>query len=198
MVEIVHRFYHKIKRTFLLIRHPCAVIESQIRTCIGNPLCRYSKHVVKKAILKQLNDVEELKDIANKICPELENIDKSEELLATIWSMDYFIPLYHNTRNLYTIIAYEDLALHPVSAVKSLLRLLELDVKESEISGLIVHRSPTAKDFANKVLDNVYKWRNRLSRQQIESILSITHAFNLTFYDRNIEPNYGELKNWKP
>ena len=52
LLWIAHRIRHKIKRILLLLRHPCAVIESQIRTCIGNPLCRYSRHIVKKAILR--------------------------------------------------------------------------------------------------------------------------------------------------
>ncbi len=195
---ITNRFYHEIRKTFLLIRHPCAIIESQIRTCIGNPLCRRSKHIVKKAILKQLNDVEELRDLADNIRHKLMNINKSEELLAAIWSMDYFVPLYHNTRNPYNVIVYEDLVLHPASTIKSLVRFLGLDgIEDSEITKLIAHRSATARDVTNKALDNVYKWRKRLSRRQIESILRVTHTFNLTFYDKSIEPNY-DLKNWKP
>lgn len=196
---ITYRFRHEIKRSFLLIRHPCAVIESQIRTCIGNPLCRYSKHIVKKVILKQLDAIEELKDVADDVRSKLMNVDKSEELLAAIWSMDYFVPLYYNTRNLYIVIAYEDLVLHPNRAIKTLIQLLELSNSgnSDKLSKFIVSPAPTAKDVANIVLDNVYKWRKRLSKQQIESILRITHAFNLTFYDKNIEPDYNTLKNWK-
>jgi len=197
---IIHRFYHEIKRSLLLVRHPCAVIESQIRTCIGNPLCRYSRHIVKKAVLKQLDGIEELKDVADRIRPKLMNIDKSVELLAAIWSMDYFIPLYHNTGNLYTVIAYEDLVLRPARTIKSLVQLLELgSIENSEkLSRLIVHRATTTKEVVSKTFDNVYKWRNRLSRQQIESILRVTNAFNLIIYDKNIEPNYDALKNWRP
>ena len=78
-----------------------------------------------------------------------------------------------------------------------MLRFLRLKADEN-LSELITHRAPTAKDAATKTIANVYKWKERLSKQQIDSILKITHMFNLTFYDENIEPDYNELMNWKP
>ncbi|MCD6469791.1 hypothetical protein J7L29_03215 [Candidatus Bathyarchaeota archaeon] len=194
---IIHRFQHKTKNFLLLLRHPCAVIESQLRTGIGNPLCFCSKSVVKEAILRQLNSIEEFRDVIDNLYPKLRNIDRSEELLAVIWSMDYFVPLYYNAKNLYNLIVYENVVLYPRQITKRMLRFLRLKADEN-LSELITHRAPTAKDAATKTIANVYKWKERLSKQQIDSILKITHMFNLTFYDENIEPDYNELMNWKP
>jgi len=197
---IMHRFRHKTKNFFLLIRHPCAVIESQIRTCVGNPLCFYSNHIVKKTILRQLNAIEELRDKIDRICPKLENISRHEELLASIWAMDYYVPLFYNGRNYYKIIVYEDFVLHSHQAIERTIELLgfRVRVKSSDISKLFTYPSPTAKDVAGRVVDNIYKWKKRLSRQQIESILRIIHLFDITFYNENIEPNYSEIINWRP
>ena len=195
---IIQRF--KIKNYLLLIRHPCAVIESQIRTCIGNPLCYYSSHIIKKAILEQLNTIYELRNVVNRIHPKLENIHKSEELLAAIWSMDYYIPLFYNTKDLYNIVIYEDYILNSSQAIKRMIQLLGLKNKEASegLSRLIAHRAPTSKDVTDKFINNVYKWKKRLPKYQITSILKIAHLFNLTFYNEDIEPNYNELINWKP
>ena len=108
--------------------------------------------------------------------------------------MDYYVPLHHNAQNLYTTIAYEDL-LRSSSAVKNLKQLLELDVKNFEVSRLIALYSPIAKDIVSKALDNIYKWKGRPSRPQIGSILRVTHTYNLTFYAVNIELDYNKQYN---
>ena len=93
---IIRRFHRKTKNYFLIIRHPCATIESQLRTGIGNPLTNYRKQFIKNTILKQLNYIAELEDIKNSISHKLNSLNSAEELLAAIWAMDYYVPLYYN------------------------------------------------------------------------------------------------------
>ena len=77
---------------------------------------------------------------------------------------------------------------------------LEIDagIRNQYLLKMIARRAPTAKDKVKKTGADAYKWRSRLSKQQINAILKVTHWFNLTFYDTDPEPDYKELINWKP
>lgn len=181
----------------LLIRHPCAVIESQIRVGIGNPLRVLPLEVAKKALLRDAYRIRELAPIRDEVIRLVDSITKPVEFLAALWSIDYYIPLYHAGQLPIRVTIYEELALHPATALRNLLESLGLGWDGQSLTREVLRRSSTSAEAVAKTVTNVYKWRERMTKQDVASVISIVHKFGLTFYNEKIEPDYDSLRTWK-
>ena len=182
----------------LLVRHPCAVIESQMRVGIGNPLRVLPLKVAKKALLRDAYRIRELAPIRDEVIRLVNSITKPVEFLAALWSIDYYVPLYYARRLPIRVAIYEELALHPATALRNLLESLGLGWNSQVLAREVSRRSSTSAEAVARAVANVYKWRERITKQDVASVINTVHGFGLTFYDDRIEPDYDSLKRWKP
>ena len=120
-----------------------------------------------------------------------------EEIIAAIWCIDNYIPLKHQNTNNLKIIFYEKL----LSDMNKQLNLIFKRLNINNVNNL------NLRDFANPSIvtinsdrkyiknpaDQLSKWKNSLTKKQINRILKVVSDFNMDFYSEEIEPNYSEI-----
>jgi hypothetical protein len=194
---ITNRF--KLRSNILLIRHPCSVIVSQLKT----GFCGYyadsppynNIFPTKKMILR---DVEKIDIIDSTIYEKLKKIETKEEILATAWCLDYFVPLSSPRPYKWITVFYEKLVKEKESeTIRILKEIGEEKLTKSMIKGLQKPSMLTLeseKQFVNNAEKQLSKWKKTLSEKQVKDILKILSIFNLDFYSQDIEPDYSCFK----
>ena len=188
---ITRKFGNVTKNFILLLRHPCAVIESQMRTCIGNPLCYTSDHIVREYVLRHFHRLEWREELDARSISRVIREGTPKELLAVIWSMDYYIPL--RLGGSFNLLFYEDLVFKPEDTMERLMRSLNLNFKKIKY---LRRNSPTTKEPSKNIRDYALKWTERFTKEEIERILSVINLFSLTFYNEKPEPDHEGLSDW--
>ena len=181
---------------FFVIRHPCASIASQLETGIRGYFLPKSVPLTKEVVLSSLPGIKELRD--SEVIRKLRSIETQEEILAAVWSIDYYIPLYYQrVFNWYTVV-YESLVLDPEEELKKMFSYIGEKVPEEAYSKI---ETPSIMTHDRKYIGSpkqLVKWKEKLSERQIKNILKVVHWFGLDFYTEDPEPDYNALKNWKP
>jgi hypothetical protein len=188
----------KVKGIYLIIRHPCATIASQLRSGI-HPLDTWSINDVKQHILKLITIAEEFRD-KESLLRKLGEISRIEEILAALWAINYYIPFYHryyNSLNYYHVI-YEKLILDGEAELKNIFQYIDEEVPPNAYYMLKKPSEMASKDLVKDFQNQLNRWKRHLSREQIDNIIRIVNIFDLNFYDYSLEPDYKNLKNWKP
>jgi hypothetical protein len=173
-----------IRPPIYLLRHPCAVVSSQLRheafDYMGNEY--KSENGNYNDLFIQFEDV--LKDIKTR-----------NGKLAAWWAMDNVLPLTHPENNKKWItITYEELISQPEQSFKHLYDRLDLPIPNHLITNLN-RPSSTTKPGA-MVLNGgnqLEGWKNKLTKSEIKEILDIVHAFGIDLYTDNIVPAYDKI-----
>ena len=141
----------------------------------------------------------ELKDRPD-IIKGLSRLERPEELLATTWALDYYVPLYYQHENWFYayVLPYEKLLIDE-NELSRLFNYLRLD-KPKELMNIIRKPSVTTAEMVKQISPTVQllKWRRHLPKEKISRILKVVNLFDLNFYDEKPEPDYNALKNWRP
>ncbi len=189
----------KLRSTILLIRHPCSVIVSQLKT----GFCGYHADTppfnnifpTKKMILKEAREID---IIGSNILKKLEKIETKEEILATAWCLDNIVPLSGPKPHKWITVCYEKLVKEKESEMIRILKEIGEDkLTQSMIKGLQTPSMLTSDDEKHIVNDaekQLSKWKKQLSEKQVKNILDIISLFNLDFYKEDIEPDYSYFK----
>ena len=189
----------QLRKIFFIIRHPCAVVASQIKT----GLCGYRSiqppyrdvFPTKKDILEEALKINVINpDLYNK----LKKIKTREEVLAASWCLDNYIPLSQKSPQQWSQVVYEKLV---KDGKKEIVRLFN-EIGEQKIpkSAFYKLKKPSMvivkkeKKLIKKPIEQLSKWKKNLSEKQIENILSVVSDFGLDFYSNEIEPDYSLIK----
>lgn len=187
-----------LRAIFFIIRHPCAVISSQLKT----GYCGY--HLNTKPYSDIFPNASNVYEEASKIpsldtslLERLKKIKTKEEVLAATWCLDNYIPLSQPKPHPWKFVVYEKIVIGGEKAVRYLFNEIgEENIPKSVVKNLRVPSLLAPRDEL-KVVKNtdkqLSKWKKALSKEQIERILSVVSDFGLDFYTENIEPDYNRL-----
>ena len=172
----------------LLLRHPCAVVSSQIKH-------DYWKSVEKGPLVYDIPDFPyneyylQYKDV-------IKHIRTFEEHLAAsrAYTMVYTVLNPNNDKKWITL-AYESLYNDFDTEIQRVFRRLNIDIpdklyeRKSKASIMTMQHSIDYIHSGNQL----YGWKNHLSGTQIRNILKIVNEFGITFYDESVEPDYNQI-----
>jgi hypothetical protein len=171
-----------ISTPILLMRHPCAVVASQMRHPAWSP-------TVSPAVDSRfLGAYPWVSDI-------LAGIETWEEVLAVTWCMDYFAPLSTPKPHPWLLVTYEKLVRHGEEEIQRIFNALELEVPKGAVKGLRVPSKSVRED--SPILageEPLADWTRYLSKEQVKRILRLVSAFGLDFYSEGLEPDYERLE----
>jgi len=193
---ITKRF--KLRCVFFIIRHPCAVISSQLKTGFYgyhpssppyNDICPNLDDILDE--VSMINGLES--DLLNK----LKKIKSKEEILAATWCLDNYIPLSYPKPHPWTIVVYEKLAKEGEKEIISYFneigekKIPPLAIKNSKRASLVTITDEVKN--VSQVDVQLSKWKKTLSEKQIERILKVVSDFGLDFYSNDPEPDYDNI-----
>ncbi|AFZ35776.1 hypothetical protein Sta7437_2228 [Stanieria cyanosphaera PCC 7437] len=167
----------------LMIRHPCAVVESQLRHSAWN-------HINKN----NLTFPQQLTVDYPHLVQIFETIQTREEILAFEWAIQTYIPLIQPKSKFLYIITYEKLINESKLEINRLFNYLGKPVPKSAYEKL-KQVSKTTQQVSNVTHNkNVLTgWKERLLPQQIDNILNIVHQVGINFYNDSLIPDYKNL-----
>ncbi|USH00419.1 sulfotransferase domain-containing protein [Thermococcus argininiproducens] len=194
---IINNF--KIRATYFLLRHPCATIASQLETGARGYFIPKSASIPKETILKEASQIPQIKE-NEWLMKKLTTIQSPEEILATIWSLDNYVPLLYLSRhpNAWYTTTYEKLITDFDEEIEKVFEYINEEVPDEVYEKF---RKPSATTHDKSHLGTskqLTKWKKKLSTRQVKNILKVIHWFGLDFYTEHPEPDYDKLRNWKP
>ena len=188
----------QLRSMILIIRHPCAVVDSQLKTGFcgyhpNNPPYR-DVYPTRKNILDEASQIEGLD---TSILKKLKEIKTREEIIAASWCLDNYIPLSYQKPYPWSIVIYEKLMKDGEREINRLFNEIgEKNVRRSaykhlKIPSMVIQKGES--DIVTKADIQLSKWKKSLSEKQIKRILSIVSAFGLDFYTEDLEPDYKKI-----
>ena len=116
---IAKRF--ELRKIFFIIRHPCAVIASQLKT----GWCGYHSNIppyldIFPTHQNVLEEASKIEWINQSLTNKLKKIKTQEEILAATWCLDNYIPLCTSKLFPWTVIIYEKIMLDGKKEIKKL------------------------------------------------------------------------------
>lgn len=194
---IVNNF--QVRGTYLVLRHPCATIASQLETGVRGYFIPKEIPLPKEIVLREASQIPQIKE-NDWLMKKLRTIKTQEEVLAAIWSLDNYIPLSYLSKNpdaWYTVV-YEKLITDFDKEIRRVFDYIHEEVPD-EVYEKFKKPSKTTHDKSYLgTPKQLLKWKKKLSERQVENILKVVHWFGLDFYTEAPEPDYDTLKNWKP
>jgi len=168
-----------IKSPALLVRHPCAVIASQLRRGWSNPHPPRLKGFLAK--YPQFSDY-------------LETLSDPAEFAAALWSMQTYAPLMLPRPWPFVLIPYEDLAADPQRELSRLFDAWQMTMPEGVLESAMRPSGTTDTGSALRAgADPRSAWLGSLSTRQIDSIFAVIRTFGLDFYDAKGRPDRERL-----
>jgi hypothetical protein len=192
---VAERF--QLHSMILIIRHPCAVVASRFKP--GQKLLPgVSPNVKPFPTPKELFDeASKIEGLDNGLLNRLKEIKTREEIIATSWCLDNYVPLSSPKPCPWTVVIYERLIKDGEKEITRLFKEIgEKNIPRSAFRRLKIPSYVTQKNdhkIVTKVDVQLSKWKKSLSEKQIERILSIVSAFGLDFYTKDLEPDYGNI-----
>ncbi len=185
----------KIRGMYMIIRHPCAVIESQLST-FGRP--KASTEVLKKILLHDVLKIKELLD-KPRIIRKLGQISSYYEFQAALWALDYYVPLCYQIYRWWYTVVYERLVLDSVRELNKIFSYIEEKVPKNAYLNLrkfsITSRE---KGYVKDPYHVLNKWKKKFSKEDNEKIMNVLDWFEMNFYSiHDPEPDYKMLFSWR-
>ena len=164
----------------LVIRHPCAVIASQINK--GWP-------PGKRILLNNL-----YLDQYPEIKRECERLSEPEELAALAWCLLYHAPLMSRKPYPFVLVSYEKLVRSGHEELNKIFKILNIPLAKKVIAQLsIPSDTVTSNSQVITGKDPLAGWREKLTKTQCQNIINVLHIFSMDFYGFELEPNYEKL-----
>lgn len=167
----------------LMIRHPCAVVASQLQHGAWS-------HVTKENITipeKLFERYDHLPDVFSEI-------QTHEEILAFEWALQTYVPLSSPRPHPWSLVTYEELVSEGRTTVESLFEALGRPVPGKAYDQLRTPSATASEKLQEKeVHAQLWTWRNRLSSKQIDRILRVAHSVGVMVYDEGLLPNHDRL-----
>jgi len=186
-----------IRGIFFIIRHPCAVVASQLKT----GFYAYFKDTppykqVKPTLNDVINEATNIDVLDKKIIDKMKRYKTEEEVLTAIWCLDNYVPINHPKPHPWTTVIYEKLIKDENEVVRLFKILGEKNIPKSAIENL---KEPSIMTLGRdhemilKTEKQLSKWKKALTNKQIERVLKVVKDFDLDFYTEDIEPDYDRF-----
>ena len=170
----------------LLIRHPCAVVASQMRHGAWDDR-RYP--MIDQMILEKHPGLFEI----------VNSVQTREEALAVDWCIDYAVPLAAEKPHPWILVTYEKLVREGEKELQRLFNAIEVDMSSEAVKHLSIPSETSISSSAiSRGVDPLAGWTTYLTNEQVNRVLNIVSQFGLHFYDRKLEPDYDALYNFDP
>lgn len=170
----------------LLVRHPCAVVASQLNYDAFN----WHKNNFKYDYnMRMFAD-----DFYSPYRDILDEISCVEERLAAEWALTVLTPIKsaYNDRKWVTL-SYENLLVDPVKAYNKVFNRYNI-ITPINFYDEIQKTSFTKSSFSVKEYSSrLGGWQNNLSTKQIDTILSFVQRLGVDFYSDHLEPDYNKI-----
>ncbi len=175
-----------IRKPVLLIRHPCAVVSSQMK--VGDVFDIRTPHIDPRFI----KDYPQFESTLTKL-------NTWEEALAGTWCQEYFATLSLPKPHPWLLVTYEKLVRNGKEEIERIFSTLGFNTPKAAIDQLKIP-SKTTKRKSSIVTggDQLAVWKKKLTRDQIKRILDVVSAFGLDFYFDALEPDYNRLYSENP
>lgn len=192
-----NRMLHWIDATFdlrgivLLVRHPCAVVASQLDY----------EHAQTNAWAQATpsNDVEvdlagSLPDgLVDRFGDRLRRLETREEVLAALWAVDTYCALRLHGDAPGPVVTYEDLVASPHDTLRTLFASLGISLPDTVFRQIDLPSESAASDLHRQDVNRqLSKWQRKLTDEQVDRILSVTHRFDLDMYSEHQRPHVHE------
>ena len=168
----------KLRLSILLIRHPCAVIASQL----NSPNWRTAErpdapsYIARYPLFKSA----------------LSKTEGVEENLAASWALDQLPPLMEETPHPWMIVTYEELWLRPEITLAKIFQACNLEV---DVDTAISRLEKPSRVVYKSGISGINGWKKQLSGNQVSRILNTIEGFGLSFYNQHVEPDLDALNN---
>lgn len=171
--------------TIFVIRHPCAVVNSQTQ----HP--SWWKNVTDDKGVNLPDGIEEdhphLAEVAKSVTTAVEH-------LAFLWAMRAYIPLSTPKPHPWHLVTYEKFVEDGNNELEHLFKYLNKPVPEAAYKQLRIPSKSTLdnSDFAQGK-GALVGWQNNLTPKQIDQILRVCHDVGIDFYTDELHPDYSKL-----
>jgi len=176
-----------LERCILLMRHPCAVVASQLQG--------------RSWVAQGRPKVPELFARYPRIAAVVDKLDTPEEMLAAHWAIETLAPLITSRPYPWRLISYEELVLGGPDAFRDLIASVNLRVPAG-LDKIVEKPSATTWRWQRQKrkggVARLEGWRAALSAEQIRRILDTVYALGVDFYSEAVEPDYARLYGGAP
>lgn len=167
-------------KTLVMFRHPCAVVDSQLRHGSWSHLCK-----------QNITIPEGLFDRYPWMSSAFDRLGSIEEVLAFEWALQTIVPWLERQSH-WCLVTYEAMKKDDAECRRI------FDYLGEEPPGTLdqLLRKPSrtvSQAYRSDTHDQLQGWRARLSTRQIDAILKVTHGLGVEFYTENPEPSYDLL-----
>ena len=178
----IHRTFN-LRGTFILIRHPCAVVSSMLESG-GWGYDRLQQDGVSafdQAVAEQAPT-----PLANRVRPDIDDTTTNAEILAHIWALDYRVALTHHedTEGQFSHqVTYERLLTEGRQCVEDLCTFLGEEPNEDMLAQLSRPSRTASNQLSTEdTTRQLRKWKDHLDEETIDRVLSIVHSYDIDMY----------------
>ena len=188
----------QLRGIIFIIRHPCAVIASQLNTgfCGYHPSSPPYTDIY-PSLEMLLHEASKIEGLSPNVLQKLKEIKTREEILAATWCLDNLIPLSHAKPYPWTVVTYEKLIKEGEQELKRIFHEIGQKTIPPDCYKYLKKPSKLTTEQEQHIVTQrdkqLSKWKKKLSEEQIKRILSVVSDFGLDFYNENIEPNYNKI-----
>ncbi len=171
----------------LLVRHPCAVVASQLN---------YGAWDWHKTNFKYNYNMVKFKEFYEPYREVLDTISCIEERLAAEWAMTVLTPIKNKKNDIkWVTSSYEDLLLNPNQVLSKIKDRYHLEWDEKKLDKIIQKQSFTKSSFENSSgkKNKLESWKNNITSKQIDTIINFTQRLGVDFYSTDLEPDYSKI-----
>lgn len=166
-----------IPKPILLLRHPCGVVASQLNY----------DHAWSDI---QRPEIPEYIQQYPKFIEIIEEANSEIEFLTITWILDQLPVLLSETPERWMIITYEDLIRQPEKTLKYISNQWQVNLNTEKALAKL-HKPSTVVSTSG--ISGVNGWQKKLTKEQINTILKLVHAFGLSFYSYQDNIDYLQL-----
>ncbi|REL24171.1 hypothetical protein DYD21_19520 [Rhodohalobacter sp. SW132] len=182
-----------VRGIVFIVRHPCAVVNSMLR--FGQWDKWTWEYVQKDSVASPTVKIDHLPDsVQDTFAPLIERISTKTEALTLMWCLDHYLPLLHSSEHPWILVPYEKLITHNHSELRRICNALGAEVNNDILQTLDKPSSSVKEKVKENADAQLLKWKQQLTTKQIDDILYMVDAVNLTsIYTDAAEPNYEYL-----
>jgi len=168
-----------LRALIVLVRHPAAVVDSQIRMWnryYGGPPSTERKRLILENLAALAGEMVEYEGDPSWI----RGLETVEEMWAAMWALNYLPPLRHQHQQQYKIVYYEHLA-HSPDNLANLIKTLGAQPPENieELAARPSGSTITTPGSRQKLL---HGWKDRLPRDKIHRIMEVVYRIGIDIY----------------
>jgi hypothetical protein len=162
--------------TILVVRHPCAVVASRLKLSAAD-------WSAEKAVSRYRDNRVIYEMIGDKFGFDLARPMSMGAAFASVWCVENVLPLEWAEQEKYSVVAYENLLVHPQTEWKKVVSHLEL----SGVPGSELLETPSQQssiDMREKIFTpaHIERWKSQLSPDVLDDVGSILEQFGVNFY----------------